>query len=81
MELLAPRVCGRRALASAAPAASESASESRAQSESEVTRLLRDARLCSAGGEQDDNADDIEDDDAGKVLLGQIIDDLEIFLR
>ena len=46
-----------------------------------LTRLLRDARICSAGGEQDDNADDIEDSDAGKVLLGQIIDDLEIFLR
>jgi hypothetical protein len=46
-----------------------------------LTRLLRDARICSACGEHDDNAEDIEDDDAGKVLLGQIIDDLEIFLR
>jgi hypothetical protein len=46
-----------------------------------LTRLLRDARICSAGGDQDDNADENEDGDAGKVLLGQIIDALEIFLR
>ena len=50
-----------------------------------MTRLLRDARICSqdeiADGDQEEIADDNEDGDAGKVLLGQIIDALEIFLR
>ena len=46
-------------------------------------RLLRDACICSAGGDKDENAAAVDKGDggSGKVLLRQIIDALEIFLR